>query len=231
MNIALVIAGGSGQRMHKEIPKQFLNVYDKPVVIYTLEAFQNHPSIDAIEVVCIEGWEAILRAYAKQYGITKLENVVVGGANGQDSIRNGVTDIATRHSGDDLVLVHDGNRPLVSQDIISDSIRVATKYGNACAAIACTEVVFVTHDGISSQKQLSRDELVRTQTPHTTTVKHLVEMHKKALERGITSSVATCALLVELGEEVYLSLGSEKNFKLTTIGDLDIFKALLTVKN
>ena len=88
MNIALIIAGGVGARMNQDIPKQFLNVYDKPVIIYTLEAFQNHPNIDAIEVVCLEGWHDILRAYAKQFGITKIENIVNGGPNGQDSIRN-----------------------------------------------------------------------------------------------------------------------------------------------
>ena len=91
-NIALIIAGGSGQRMHQDIPKQFLNVYDKPVILYTLEAFQRHPNIDGIVVVCIEGWEAILSAYCRQFNITKLESIVPGGKNGQDSIRNGVYD-------------------------------------------------------------------------------------------------------------------------------------------
>ena len=125
MNIALIIAGGVGARMNQDIPKQFLNVYDKPVIIYTLEAFQNHPNIDAIEVVCLEGWHDILRAYAKQFGITKIENIVNGGPNGQDSIRNGLYDLATRHnSPEDIVLIHDAIRPMVSADIISDNIRV-----------------------------------------------------------------------------------------------------------
>ena len=230
MNVALVIAGGSGQRMHKEIPKQFLNVYDKPVLIYTLEAFQNHPSIDAIEVVCIDGWQAILYAYAKQYGITKLENVVVGGVNGQDSIRNGVMDIASRHDGDDLILIHDAIRPMVSRDIISDCIRVASTYGSAIAAIPCMEAMLTTQDGMSSHTQISRSELMRTQTPQAASVKRLVDAHNEALKRGITSSIATCTLLIELGQEVHFSLGSEKNIKLTTVDDLDIFKALLTVK-
>lgn len=121
-NIVLIIAGGVGARMGQDIPKQFINVYDKPVIVYTLEAFQKHPSIDAIEVVCLDGWHDVLWAYAKQFGIAKLENIVSGGKNGQDSIRNGLYDIASRHNGsDDIVLVHDAIRPMVSNDIISDN--------------------------------------------------------------------------------------------------------------
>ena len=124
-NIALIIAGGVGNRMHQDIPKQFLNVNNKPIIIYTLEAFQKHPNIDAIEVVCLKGWHDILRAYAKQFGITKLENIVSGGETGLQSIRNGLKDIAKRyHDDDDIVLIHDAIRPMVSQDIISDNIRV-----------------------------------------------------------------------------------------------------------
>lgn len=227
MNIALIIAGGSGQRMHQDIPKQFLNVYDKPVILYTLEAFQRHPNIDAIEVVCIEGWETILSAYCRQFNITKLENIVLGGVNGQDSIRNGVYDIAKRHSDDDLVLIHDAIRPLVSEEIISDCIRVATKYGNAISVIPCAEAMLRTTDGVSSTAQVARDNLKRTQTPQAASVGTLVSAHREALEKGITSSVATCTMFIELGKKLYFSLGSEKNVKLTTTDDLDIFRALL----
>ena len=228
-NIALIVAGGVGHRMGQEIPKQFLNVNDKPVIIYTLEAFQNHPSIDAIEVVCVEDWETILRAYCKQYHITKIENIVKGGINGQDSIRNGIFDIASRHDEDDIVLIHDAIRPMVSKDIISDCIRVAAKYGTAISAIPCTEAMLKTSDGFTSDAQVFRNELKRTQTPQAATLKHLVDAHKKALESGITNSVATCTMLIELGESVHFSLGSEKNIKLTTPDDLEIFKALLAL--
>lgn len=227
MNIALIIAGGSGQRMHQDIPKQFLNVYDKPVILYTLEAFQRHPNIDAIEVVCIEGWEKILQAYCRQFNITKLENIVPGGKNGQDSIRNGVYDIASRYDSDDLILIHDAIRPMVSEEIISDCIRVCSKYGNAISVIPCAEAMLRTSDGISSVAQVPRDNLKRTQTPQAASVGTLVEAHKEALEKGITSSVATCTMFIELGRTLYFSLGSEKNVKLTTTEDLDIFKALL----
>ncbi len=227
MNIALIIAGGSGARMHQDIPKQFINVNDKPIIIYTLEAFQRHPNIDAIEVVCIDGWHDILRAYCKQFNITKLDNIVSGGKNGQDSIRNGVMDIASRHNKDDIVLIHDAIRPMVSEEIISDCIRVCTLYGNAIAVIPCAEAMLVTSNGESAVEQENRDHLKRTQTPQAMKLGDLVKLHQEALKKGITSSVATCTLLIEMGRKVYLSSGSEKNIKLTTPEDIDIFKALL----
>ena len=227
MNIGLIIAGGSGQRMMQDIPKQFLNVNDKPVIIYTLEAFQRHPNIDGIVVVCIEGWHEILSAYCKQFCITKLESIVTGGLNGQDSIRNGIMDIATRHSDDDIVLIHDAIRPLVSEEIISDCIRVASTYGNAVSVVPCTAAMLSTEDGESSTGMVPRDNLKTTQTPQASSLGKLIWAHKEALERGITASVATCTMFIELGEKLYFSLGSEKNIKLTTPEDLEIFKALL----
>lgn len=123
-NIALLIAGGSGNRMGQRIPKQFLTVNERPVIVYTLEIFQKHPEIDEIAVVCIDGWQSVLQAYANQFNITKLKCIVSGGKNGQDSIRNGVYELEKHHSAEDIVLIHDAIRPMVSADIISDCIRV-----------------------------------------------------------------------------------------------------------
>ena len=231
MNIALIIAGGVGARMNQDIPKQFINVYDKPVIIYTLEAFQKHPNIDAIEVVCLEGWHDILRAYSKQFGITKLENIVSGGSVGQESIRNGLFDIATRHNDpDDIVLIHDAIRPMVSSDIISDNIRVCRQYGNAITVIPCTAAMLKTADGLVSDTTIPRDNLKSTQTPQTFFLQEIVEAHKEALKRGITNSIASCTMYIELGKPVYMSIGSEKNLKLTTSEDIEIFMALLHAK-
>ena len=231
MNIALIIAGGSGQRMGQDIPKQFLNVHDRPVIIYTLEAFERHPNIDAIEVVCVDGWETILTAYCKQFNITKLENIVKGGDNGQSPIRNGIMDIASRHKPEDLVLIHDAIRPMVSEDIISDCIRVASKYGNAITSIPCMEAMLRTADGVSSREQIARDNLKRTQTPQAARLGELTEAHERAWEVGIPSSVATCTMFIELGKTLYFSMGSEKNIKLTTTEDFEIFKALLSARH
>lgn len=230
-NIVLIIAGGVGARMGQDIPKQFINVYDKPVIVYTLEAFQKHPSIDAIEVVCLDGWHDVLWAYAKQFGIAKIENIVSGGKNGQDSIRNGLYDIASRHNGsDDIVLVHDAIRPMVSNDIISDNIRVCRQYGNAITVVPCTAAMLKTFDSLSTEEQVPRDNLKITQTPQAFFLQDIIAAHKEALEKGITNSVASCTMYIELGRKLYMSAGSEKNLKLTTAEDIEIFKALLNAK-
>ncbi len=231
MNIALIIAGGVGQRMGQDIPKQFINVDNIPVIVYTMAAFQKHPEIDAIEIVCVDGWHEVLYAYAKQFGISKLENVVSGGNNGQDSIRNGLYDIAKRHNDDnDLVLIHDAIRPLLSEEIISDNIRVCKEHGNAITVIPCNAAMLKTYDGIQSETQVPRDNLKETQTPQTFFLKDIVAAHKEALEKGIVASVASCTMYIELGRKLYMCKGSEKNIKLTTVEDVEIFKALLNAK-
>lgn len=230
MNLALIIAGGVGRRMHQDIPKQFLTVDNRPVIIHTLEAFQRHPSIDAIAVACVAGWKKVLQAYAKQFNITKLKYIVPGGKNGQDSIRNGLFELEKHYKKDDVVLIHDAIRPLVSEDIISDCIVTAQKFGSAIATIPCAEAMMETIDGQESVGSYPREKLLRAQTPQGFYLGKICEMHRKALKQGITNSVASCTMFVELGENVHFSLGSEKNIKLTTTDDLEIFKALLSVK-
>lgn len=229
-NIALIIAGGSGNRMHQDIPKQFITVNERPVIIYTLEAFEKHPEIDMIAVVCIEGWENVLWAYSKQFNISKLKYVIKGGKNGQGSIRNGIFELEKYYKKDDIVLIHDAIRPMVSGEIISDNIRVAKKYGNAVTVIPCAEAMLQTEDGIESVGSFPRDNLKRTQTPQAFLLGEICELHRDAIERGITNSVASCTLMIEMGKKVYFSSGSEKNIKLTTVDDIDIFKALLVSK-
>ena len=228
--IGLIIAGGSGARMHQDLPKQFLTVNEKPVIVYTLEVFQRHPEIDSIAVVCINGWENILWAYAKQFNITKLKYVVGGGATGQESIRNGVFELEKHFNEDDIILIHDAIRPMVSADIISDCIVKTRQYGNAITVIPCAEALMQTEDGVVSVGSYPRDRLKRTQTPQGFKLGKICALHRKAIEKGITNSVASCTLMIELGEQVYFSAGSEKNIKLTTVDDIDIFKALLLAK-
>ena len=230
MNVGLIIAGGTGNRMRQDIPKQFLTVNERPVIIYTLEAFEKHPEINAIAVVCLEGWEQALRAYAKQFNISKLKYVVPGGKNGQDSIRNGLYELERHFSPDDIVLIHDAIRPMLSADIISDNIRVTREHGNAVTVIPCAEAMLQTQDGFVSTGSYPRDRLKRTQTPQTFRLGQICDLHRRALKAGITNSVASCTLMVEMGEQVYFSAGSEKNIKLTTVEDIDIFKALLAAK-
>ena len=229
MNIALIIAGGRGMRMGQEIPKQFLTVNDKPVIAYTMEAFQKHPDIDAIAVVCVEGWESILSAYARQYHITKLKHIIPGGANGQGSIRNGVFELEKHYAPEDIVLVHDAIRPMVSQDIISGCIATAREHGSAIVTVPCQEAMLETSDQVSTNASYPRQNLKRTQTPQCFPIGTLADAHREALEKGITNSIASCTLMVELGRTIYFSHGSEKNIKLTTPEDIDIFRALLSL--
>ena len=227
-NIALIIAGGVGARMNQDIPKQFINVYDKPIIVYTMEAFQRHPLITGIEIVCLDDWQGALKAYAKQFGIAKLEGIVSGGKNGQDSIRNGLYDIASRYDDENtVVLVHDAIRPMVSEEIITDNIRICREYGNAITVVPCTAAMLKTYDSISTTEQVPRDHLKITQTPQAFFLKDLVAAHKEALSKGITNSVASCTMYIELGKKLYMSKGSEKNLKITNAEDIEIFKALL----
>lgn len=230
MNIALIIAGGRGMRMGQEIPKQFLTVNDKPVIAYTMEAFQKHPDVDVIAVVCVEGWDSVLAAYARQYGITKLKHIIPGGENGQGSIRNGVFELEKHYGKDDVVLIHDAIRPMLSQDIISGCIATTKERGSAIVTIPCQEAMLETRDQVSTRASYPRENLRRTQTPQGFPLGRICDAHRRALERGITNSVASCTLMVELGETVYFCAGSEKNIKLTTPEDMEIFRALLSLR-
>ena len=228
MNLALITAAGIGNRMNNATPKQFVFIQDKPILIYTLQAFQNHPMIDAICVACLAGWENTLAKYAEQYGITKLKHIVTGGETNQDSIRLGLTALSNNYADDDIVLIHDGVRPLVSEEVITDCIKTVKSNGNAIAAIPCTEAPLITTDeGHSSTKFIPRETLKRTQTPHGFHLIDIVKAHEQAQEQGIKNTVASCNLLIELGHRVFFSTGSEKNIKLTTPDDFDIFKAML----
>ena len=232
MNYALIIAGGSGNRMGQDIPKQFMHVDNCPIIIHTLLAFQRHPDIDGIAVVCLDGWQTVLQSYANQFSVTKLKWIFMGGDNGQHSIRNGVYGLKENGvNDDDLVLVHDAVRPLLSQDIISSNIATCKKYGYAITGIKCREAILESEDGFSTRTSIPRDKLIRTQTPQTFRLKNLVAAHEEAKEKGITNSVASCTLMAELGgREMHIVPGSEKNIKITTVEDLEILKALMKVQ-
>ena len=229
MNVALIIAGGSGNRMGQDIPKQFMHVDNCPIIIHTMKCFQQHPDIDAIAVVCLTGWETVVQSYANQFNITKLKHIFPGGGNGQESIHNGVYGLKEAGmDGEDLVLIHDAVRPLLSQEIISSNIAVCKAYGYAVTGIACREAVLESADGFSSTTSIPRDRLIRTQTPQTFRLKNIIALHEHAKENGISNSVASCTLIAELQEaEMHIVPGSEKNIKVTTTEDLEILKALM----
>lgn len=229
MNIALLIAGGSGNRMGQDIPKQFMHVDGCPIIIHTMLCFQRHPDIDAIAVVCLKGWETVLQAYANQFNITKLKHIFPGGDTGMESIHNGIYGIKEAgYSDEDLVLIHDSVRPLLSQDIISSNIAICKAFGYAITGIKCREAILESEDGFASTTSIPRDKLIRTQTPQTFRLGNIISVHEEAKLKGIVNSVASCTLVAEVGgREMHIVPGSEKNIKITTVEDLEILKALM----
>ena len=231
-NIALILGGGSGSRMHQDVPKQFLTINDCPIIIYTLEAFQNHPDIDEIAVVCLEGWENVLKAYARQYSITKLARIISGGNTVQESIRNGVFNLKDICAEEDIVIIHDGIRPIVDIDVLSSVISTCQKYGNGVTSLPYNEQIFRKKDDISTTEYIVRDNLRRVSTPQAYKFGKLSWAYNEAFEKGIgihgSSYVNT--MMVDLGETLYFAAGSEKNIKITTISDIEIFQSLLEVQ-
>ncbi len=232
MNVAVIIAAGSGHRMGQDIPKQFINVFDKPVLIYTLDGFQKHPMVDAIEVVCLEGWEAVVWAYAKQFGIDKLKWIVKGGESGQESIRNGVFNLEGELSDEDIVIVHDGIRPLIEPFVLTDVIEKATKFGNAVTSMPYNEQIFVVseEDSSTTTKYIPRETLRRVSTPQAYRFDLLDGKYHEAFEKeiGIYGSSYANTMMVELGVRLHFAAGSDKNIKLTTKDDLELFKGYIS---
>lgn len=232
MTTAIIIAGGIGHRMEQRIPKQFINVYDKPVIIYTLESFQKHPLIDSAVAVCLDGWHDVLQAYARQFGISKLIKIVPGGATAQESIRNGVYALEGECTDDDIIVIHDGIRPLVDAEVLTDVILKCREYGNAVSALPYNEQIFIRDDEISTTQYIPRETIRRVQTPQAYPFGKLLSAYRRAFaeEIGIYGSAYTNTMMVELGERLYFASGSEKNIKLTTPDDLEIFKGYLRMK-
>ena len=229
-NHAIIIAGGSGTRMGQDIPKQFINVYDKPVLIYTLESFQRHEAVDDIIVVCIDGWHDVVWAYAKQFNIDKLSQVVSGGGSCQESIRNGVYALEGIADPDDVIVIHDGIRPLVAPEVLTDVVRVAAEHGAAVTSLPYNEqIVLVGEDPATTTQYVPRETLRRVSTPQGYRFDLLDSAYHEAFERGIgiNSPHYTNTMMSELGHTIWFAAGSDKNIKLTTKDDLELFKAYL----
>lgn len=234
MNVGLIIAGGVGSRMKAKVPKQFMKVEGKEVIFYTLEAFQRNRDIDAIVVVCLNGWQDVLRRGLEEYGITKMlklpnAGIVTGGDSGMHSLRNGMLYLKDNFSPDTIVVIHDAVRPLISQDIISSNIAGVIRHGTAITTVPATEALLqVTKDNPdNSNVVVDRSLIMRTQTPQSLRLDKFIWAHEEAVKRGIEDTVATCTLLVELGESVHLILGEGTNFKITTQEDVDLMRAYL----
>ena len=226
MNIALILAGGTDPRFQMSVPKQFVNVFNRPIIVYTLEAFQRHKDIDAIMVSCLDGWQEMVYAYAKQFNIDKLKWVVPGGNDGQASARSGVLALKDACHADDIIILHDSIRPFVAEKIITDSIRVCRIHGMGVAAVRTMDTIMRTSDGQIGTESISRYSIVRIQTPQAYRMDRLLDIHRKAVDAGIVGEVDTNSVVSKLGEPVYFSQGSDLNMKINTVEDVEMFKAL-----
>lgn len=230
---AIIVAGGVGKRVGADIPKQFIKIYDKPILIYTLEDFSKNKNIDNIVIVCIESWIDELEKYLSFYDIKKVLKIVPGGNTVQESIYNGVLSLENVAKSGDIVIIHDGIRPVVDEQVIEDVISVARKYGAAATSLPYNEQIFLKDNELSTIKYIPRETLMRVSTPQAYEYTSLNKAYKKAFNEkiGIYGSSYTNTMWVELGNRLYFAKGSDKNIKITTKDDIKLFKAFLESKD
>ena len=228
MNIALIFAGGSGKRMNsKSRPKQFLELHGKEIIIYTIEHFERHPEIDAIVVVCIEEWIDYLKTLLKKNGIEKVKWIVPGGETGQDSIYNGLQVIHENCPEDSIVLIHDGVRPLITAELISDNIQCVKEHGSAVTVAPVTETVMLTADDKLVYTSVERDKCRMAKAPQGYYLKDIYAAHKKAIAENVHNKIDSATMMSDYGYSLYTVEGGPENIKITTPSDFYIFRALL----
>ena len=231
MNIGLILAAGSGSRMgNADKPKQFLPIYGKPLMIHTIEAFEVHEEIDAIVIVTNQDYVEQVKVWCKQYDLLKVKAVVAGGEERQISVYNGLQAVKNiAKSDDDIVLIHDAARPLISQRIISDNIEVCAKYGAVDTVIKASDTIVRSKNNESISDIPLRKELYQGQTPQTFKLSLILDAHEQARKNNLPDVTDDAKLVLSLGKEVRLVEGSKQNFKITTFDDLMMLKALLKI--
>lgn len=231
MNVPIILAGGVGSRVGADIPKQFIKVLGKPILVYTIEAFQNHPEIDAIEVVCIESHMDYLRELVDEYNLDKVKWITKGGVDFQHSVINGVNNLKGVLDDDDIVLVHYGASPFVQADIISDAIRVCREKGNSSPAMS-SPLLVGTNDGEKSTEWIDRDKIVIFNAPQCFKFSYVTQLYDEAIEKNLLEQVEphTTTLMYLMGREIYLSKSSQINIKITNKEDIELFKGYVLAK-
>lgn len=233
MNITVIFAGGVGARMHsKQRPKQFLKMYNKPIIIYTLEHFQKHPMIDAIVVVCLDSWISYLEKQLDIYKLDKVKKVVPGGKTGQLSIYNGLKAAREIASGEkSIVLIHDGVRPLINEKVITDNIESVRKYGSAITTAPVKETILVVNDTTSSIDYIpNRNNFRVAKAPQSFWLDDILSVHERCLEEGENNCVDSCTMMQKYGIPLYLIDGPSQNIKITTPEDFYTMRAILEAK-
>lgn len=232
MNYVIITAGGMGCRLGAPVPKQFVEVLGKPVIAYTMEHFQNHPEIDAIELVCVDGYQEHLKGIAEKYGITKVLKIVKGGSEYERSIMNGVAGLEGIAKSDDLVIIHWSASPFLSEEIITDNIRVCKEKGNAITA-SYSYLLYGSNDGDCSKKAINRESFMTLAAPQSFRYEVIKDLYKQVEEKNLFETVAerhTTVFMAELGIPLYFSKGSHTNIKITTKEDIDLFLGYLLAR-
>ncbi len=233
MNIGVIFAGGVGSRMKTSgLPKQFLKVNGKPILIHTLEYFQNNKDIDAIVLASISTHLDYCHELAEKYGITKLKRIVPGGSNGQESIYNALCAAEEISKGEaDVVLIHDGVRPLITDKLLSDNIKCVRENGSAITCVECKETIAVENtDDNTIETTVERSTARLARAPQSFYLKDILEVHRKAIAEGFNTAVDSCSLMLKYGKKLSIVIGSSENIKITTPDDFYVFKAMLEAK-
>ena len=225
MNYVIIIAGGVGARLGASVPKQFVEVLGKPVIAYTMEHFQNHPEIDAIELVCVDGFQERLKEIAERYGISKVIKIVKGGSEYERSIMNGVAGLDGIAKPDDVVMIHWAASPFLTEEIISDNIRVCKEKGNAISA-SYSYLLYGSNDGDCAKKAINRESFMTLSAPQSFKYSVITDLYRRVEEEKLFETIEehhTTVFMAELGIPLYFSKGSHTNIKITTKEDIDLF--------
>ena len=224
MNYVIIIAGGVGSRLGANVPKQFVEVLGKPVIAYTMEHFQIHPEIDAIELVCVDGFQEHLKGIADKFGISKVMKIVKGGSEYECSIMNGVAGLEGIAKPDDVVMIHWSASPFINEEMITDSIRVCKEKGNAITA-SYSYLLYGTNDGECAKKNINRETFMTLSAPQSFLYKVITDIYKQVEEKNMFDYVEhhTPAIMEELGIPMYFSKGSHSNIKITEKEDVEMF--------
>lgn len=231
MNTALILAGGLDPRFKMEIPKQFVNVFNRPIITYTLEIFQNHPEIDEIIVTCLDGWQEMVKVYGKQFNISKLTHIISGGRDAQESTYKGLQIMQERMGRGDIIVVHDAIRPMVSDELISSSIKMCKKKGMGVAAVYTMDTIMRSENGREGKESINRYDVMRVQTPQAFDFDYLWALHNEALQEKCIGAWDNSTMVTRMGQKVYFSEGSELNLKINTVEDVEMFRALYCMKH
>ena len=226
MNIALIFAGGTGQRMNsRSKPKQFLEIYGKPIIIHTIEHFEFHQSIDKIVVVCIKPWIEELNMLLRRYGIEKVCSVIPGGSTGQESIHLGLEEIDKFAGENDIVLIHDGVRPLINEELITTNIDAVIRHGSAISSEYVRESIIVSNDRESVDDMPPRDKLCVAKAPQSFYFKEIFELYNKAREEQF-ASIDSAHLCHHYHKKLHIVESTKNNIKVTEPGDYYVYRAL-----